>query len=268
MKRSRKIKNKSKRQLWRVRLLLFGIRGFPLINTIISWENRKIKKNFRLEVIRLPKTMDLTGQRFGRLLVIKRNGTKGNKSTWLCKCDCGNSTLVTGSNLKAGTTKSCGCYRREYTSNTKGKHYQTKTRLYQIWCGIKERCFLNNTKTYEDYGGRGITICPEWLGEHGFENFAKWAYSSGYDERKNGEECSIDRIDVNGNYEPSNCKWSNKKEQMNNMRKNFRVEYKGKVKTLAQWVEELNLPYHTVYSRIKRWGWTVEKAFETPIRRK
>lgn len=208
---------------------------------------------------------DLTGKRFDRLTAICRSGHSGNKILWLCKCDCGKTIRAISSNLTRGHTLSCGCYKKEKTSKAKGKHFESDTRLYCIWLGMKERCFYRNSETYKDYGERGISVCNEWLGENGFENFSKWAKENGFDESKNGKDCSIDRIDVNGNYEPSNCRWVTIKEQANNKTNNFNITYKGETKTLAQWAEDLDLPYKTLYARIHCRHWDVEEAFERPI---
>lgn len=140
-------------------------------------------------------------------------------------------------------------------------------RLYRIWKGVKGRCLSERGTSYQYYGGRGITVCDEWLGKDGFENFVKWSFENGYDENANRGECTLDRIDSNGNYSPQNCRWENMKEQSNNTRRNRLVEYKGETKTLAQWAELLDLDYSVVLWRINKGGWTVERAFETPPRR-
>lgn len=128
---------------------------------------------------------------------------------------------------------------------------------------MKARCFNQNNEAYKNYGGRGITICKEWFD---FENFYKWAISSGYDENAEFGVCTLDRKDVNGNYEPSNCRWANMKTQSNNTRKNVVLNYNGQEKTLREWCEILNLSYNTIYGRLMK-GWDIQKAFETPIRK-
>ena len=203
------------------------------------------------------KLIDLTGQRFGRLKVIARaENTRQGKPQWLCECDCGNRKIVYGYSLTRGATKSCGCLLKETTITKNTTHGKRHMRIYRIWASIHERCNYPAHKYYKNYGGRGIRVCAEW---DDFFMFYEWALANGYQ-----EGLTIDRIDTNGNYEPSNCRWVTMKVQNNNRRNNHLVTYKGQTKTLSEWAEEFQINRYTLYKRIQA-GWSVEKALETPV---
>lgn len=207
----------------------------------------------------MPKLIDLTGRRFGRLVVISYYGPdKRGKARWNCRCDCGRTTVTYGQALMRGTT-SCGCERIEKMVSRSTTHGAAKTRLYQIWNDIKSRTGNPNNKRYNRYGGRGIELCKEW---ENFETFQQWALENGY-----REDLTIDRIDNNKGYSPKNCRWTTKAQQNRNKGDNIILEYNGQRKILADWAKEKGLTYACLKNRIKR-GWTTEQAIETPPQNK
>lgn len=197
----------------------------------------------------MAKFKDLTGQRFSRLEVIELNNKEksGNRYRyyWKCLCDCKTIINVRTDCLTSGYVRSCGCLHNEQAIKNFTAHYsheQSGTRLYGIWQKMKGRCFNSNTPCYKRYGGRGITVCDEW--KNGFQAFYEWSMSNGY-----SDDLTIDRIDNNGNYEPSNCRWVTNKEQSLNRRTNVIVQYNGKTMTLIEASQESGLPYSALSSR-------------------
>lgn len=190
---------------------------------------------------------DLTGQRFGRLVVLQRVKKENNKNTfWLCKCDCGKEKTVRAECLKSKNTQSCGCKQRESTLI----HGKSNTKLYTVWSAMIQRCYNKNSKVYKYYGGRGIVMCDEW--KNSFQAFYDWAMANGYDENLPQGKCTIDRINNEGSYEPNNCRWTTQKNQSNNTRRNHFVTINGKTQTMQQWADEYNMSKHTFYARYSK----------------
>lgn len=203
---------------------------------------------------------NLIGLKFNKLTVIEFFKRENNRTYWLCKCECGNIIKIRADSLKSGKVFSCGCYAKKIHSNLCKKlgesrkiHGLTNTRLHKIWCNIKSRCNNKNNKAYKNYGARNIKVCDEWLN---FENFYNWAINNGYE-----EGLTIDRIDVNGNYEPDNCRWATKEEQSNNRRNNHIITYNNETHTLSEWAKNLNINYKCLYKRIIVRKWSIKKAF-------
>lgn len=180
---------------------------------------------------------DLTGMKFGRLTVVKRQGTIRGHVTWFCVCECGNTTVVESSELqrkadeKHSGTKSCGCLSRELSSERINQRFPDKfhkDRLYTIWACMNHRCTCKTANNYKYYGGRGIQVCDEW--KTNYPAFKKWAYENGYDENAPRGKCTLDRINVDGNYEPDNCRWVDMKTQVNNRRSDIHGNHKRKSK--------------------------------------
>lgn len=202
--------------------------------------------------------IDITGNKYNKLKVISFYDIKDNKSRWLCQCDCGNQKILYGKDIKNGNTKSCGCSLRK-------KKYDKETekimkRLQNIYYCMKQRCYKKNNPTYKYYGARGVTICEEWLKD--INNFHNWAMSSGY---KNN--LTIERIDVNGNYEPNNCKWVTKTQQGYNRTNTVSYTIDNQTKCLSEWCKIYNINYEVVYKRLKR-GQDIKEALSEPINEK
>lgn len=198
----------------------------------------------------------IIGGVYGRLTVLREAppGPGGHRRS-VCRCECGAETIVANTKLVSGHTKSCGCLTRENKTNL--QHGESYTRLHRIWSLMKARCFSKTNPAYKSYGGRGITVCPEWA--KSYTAFAQWAKANGYT-----DELTIDRIDVNGDYEPSNCRFIPFAAQSRNRRSNHLISYKGRTMCLAEWARELGLNQGTLETRLNRYHWDVEHAFTEP----
>lgn len=197
----------------------------------------------------MPKLRNLVGQQFGRLTVIKKSEKKDNKRVyWDCICECGNKTIVPTSNLTRGHTKSCGCLNADHSLKHGMARQHKPSRLYWVWVNMRARCRNKNNPSYKYYGGKGISVCEEW---DDFSAFETWAIENGYDENAEYGECSIDRVDVNGDYEPKNCRWITMKEQQRNKQNTRKLTYNEDTKPLTEWVEIFGLDVNIVG---QRWG--------------
>lgn len=203
---------------------------------------------------------NLVGKKYGRWLVISRAEDKiivGNRHIrhWLCKCDCGTERVVKEQSLKDGTSKSCGCYHSDIMHDicrkTTTTHGMSNDRLYRIYEHMKNRCYNTKDVRYKYYGGRGITVCDEW---QEFEPFMEWALSNGY-----RDNLSIDRINVDLGYFPSNCRWATIEEQAQNKRNVRYYEYNGEEHCISEWARIYNMNYKKLWKRLER-GWDIEKA--------
>ena len=200
---------------------------------------------------------DIAGLISGRLTAVVRwPNRRGNY--WICQCECGNVNVVKASHLKEQRTRSCGCLRTELasaraTAGVPRKHMDGHSKLheYGLWQNMKSRCFNKSNKAYAHYGGRGVTVCERWMT---FTNFHA-------DMGPRPPNCSLDRINNDGNYEPGNCRWVDKKTQQNNTRNNRRITHNGKTQTATQWADELGINHGTLLERARR-GLSVEKILE------
>lgn len=210
----------------------------------------------------MAKFIDITGKKFGKLTAIKLDHREKNSYSqtvqyWLFKCDCGKEVVLHKQRVMSGNTKSCGCIRHFKLIKKNKKHGLSKSRLYVIYSGMKARCYDKKHISYQYYGGRGINICNEWKND--FYSFYKWAIDNGYDDTKKRGELTIDRIDVNSDYSPENCRWVSIKEQNRNHRNNYKITFNGKTYCVSEWAERLGIKPQTIKRRIAR-GWNVREA--------
>lgn len=193
--------------------------------------------------------IDFTGQRIGKLLIVKKSESSDG---WICLCDCGNEIIVKSRELKHKNTKSCGCLNNELLRERNKKmatHRMSNSRLYGIWAKMKVRCTKIENKDYDNYGARGISFYKEW---ESFEPFMEWAMNNGYNEK-----LTLDRIDVNGDYEPDNCRWITMKEQASNKRTSRYIEVDGVKRTVAEWARIIGVSRQGLRYRLEA-GWSIE----------
>lgn len=198
---------------------------------------------------------EIVGQKFGKLTVTGITTHHNYMKRVTVVCECGTEKIVFVRNLKTGATKSCGCINKERGRGTHGKR---KHPLYIVWCRLKDRCSNPNAHSYKDYGGRGISVCEEW--KISFQSFYDWAIQNCWE-----KGLEINRINNDGNYQPSNCNFVSPKENCRNRRNNVFVEYKGESKVLAEWADIYQIELRTLWARIFKYEWDLERAFNTPI---
>lgn len=194
---------------------------------------------------------DISGQKFNMVTAIKYVGNdKQNCPLYECLCDCGRIFISRRSSLVNGHTKSCGHHRAKYATTE-----EKKERLFPIWRNMINRCYKPSDPAYKRYGGRGISVCDQW--RNSYYDFREWANNNGY-----SDDLTIDRVDNNGNYEPSNCRWADRYTQNNNTSRNRYIEYQGESLTLSQWARRLGMSPETLYKRLQRWP--IDQAFNNP----
>jgi len=203
-----------------------------------------------------PSFKNLTGNRFGMLVVLQYAGTVKSHSQWNCQCECGNLVTKPGRHLLSGATRTCGCINAERAGNNFRTHGMRKSAEYRAWAGMLKRC---RDKSLANYGGRGIAVCQRWA-----DSFEAFFADMG---TRPTPQHSIDRIDNDGNYEPSNCRWATKLEQGLNRRTNRIIEFDGRAMTVSQWESEMGYPTRLIDTRLRR-GWTIERAITEPPRKR
>lgn len=222
----------------------------------------------------MSKRVEMIGRRFGRLVVVALSEKRGNRGQlkFDCVCDCGGRTTVMGEDLRRNKVVSCGCYQKERAKRVNMTHGgccsgQSKRgydKLYHTWQGMKDRCFNPSSTEYEKYGGRGITVCDEW--KDNYITFRDFMLSIGFDPAKPTKEQTIDRIDVNGNYCPENCRLLSLSEQQYNKTNNRLITYNGVTKTATEWAKEFGIKMEMILKRIDESDWSVEEALTRPKR--
>lgn len=205
--------------------------------------------------------LDLTGKKFSGWLVVSFNGVieygeRGLKSRWLCQCDCGKMSVVNGSSLTTGNSKSCGCVNRLNMAKKNKTHGLSGTDHYRRWQGMLNRCGNENSASYKNYGGRGITVCERWL------TYTNFISDMGYPPTSLH---SLERINNNADYQPSNCKWATRSEQSKNKRSNRIISFNGITKTLKEWALEIGIDQSSLRERLEKWS--IKDALSKPKRK-
>ena len=204
------------------------------------------------------------GKRFGLLTVVRqveRPDLKSKHIMWECLCDCGNITDVASTDLKRSVkNKSCGCYKNKLSSQRWFKHGDSGSKLHNIWKGFRKRCNSPNSPGYKNYGARGISVHKDW---DKYNDFRKWALENGYQ-----EGLTLERINNDGDYGPSNCKWATWDTQANNRRGNHTLTHNGKTQTISEWAREVGINKTTLRNRVVSAGWSVEDALTRPVNSK
>lgn len=221
-----------------------------------------------LEAIHNRRYKDLTGQKFGYLTCIEPVKIRNGVYKWLCECVCGNRKIIDRYSIVSGKTRSCGCMTSQLKCETRtisgDESWKNRTydRLYRVWQGMKARCYNPNNKDYPNYGGRGIKVCEEW--EHNYPTFKEWAYKNGYDDNAHFLKCTLDRVDYNGNYSPTNCRWVyDFKEQNANKSNNVYITYNGETRSPKEWAKITGLSENCIIQR-RCHGWTDEEIISIP----
>jgi hypothetical protein len=213
----------------------------------------------------MAKKVEMIGKRFGKLTVVAEAKPKRVSGKlcimYECICECGNTYAALGTALRSNHTWHCGCVFKRADGDSIGK----KTRLYHMWRNMNRRCSEKNNNRAKNYIGRGISVCDEW--KTNYKAFKAWALETGYDEKAPYGKCTLDRINVNGNYEPSNCRFADMKTQANNTTYNRPLAYKGETRNICEWEDVLGFRRQTIGKRLKR-GWSIERAIETPVKGK
>ncbi len=208
--------------------------------------------------------INLVGQIFGQLVVVKFVGAIPSKQGiyWECRCKCGNVIVRRTAVLRDGSCDNCGCLARKRQSAAITVHGGYKTPEFRVWVGIRVRCYNKNSKPYKDYGGRGIKVCDRWLGDTGFGNFL-----ADMGKRPTSKH-TIERIDNDKDYCPENCKWATRLEQNNNNRRNVWIEYQGRKQTISQWAREFGINRNVLRGRVLEMRWSMERAVTEPVHHK